>query len=84
MASNLLAEAEPLLADPKTLPDAAIKLYIARLGMPKNKKLLKLLNEPGVKSAVQRVELDHIADRKLPMRQQSMRELEEALYLRAG
>jgi preprotein translocase subunit SecA len=33
-----------------------------------------------VKSAVQRVELDHIADRKLPMRQQTMRELEEALY----
>jgi preprotein translocase subunit SecA len=80
VASNLLAEAEPPLADPKTLPDAAIKLYIARLGMPKNKKLLKLLNEPGVKSAVQRVELDHIADRKLPMRQQSMRELEEALF----
>jgi preprotein translocase subunit SecA len=80
VASNLLAEAEPLVNDPKTLPDAAIKLYIARLGMPKNKKLLKLLNEQGVKSAVQRVELDHIADRKLPMRQQSMRELEEALY----
>lgn len=80
VASNLLAEAEPLLNDPKTLSDAAIKLYIARLGMPKNKKLLKMLNEPGVKTAVQRVELDHIADRKLPMRQQSMRELEEALY----
>ena len=80
VASNLLAEGEPLLADPKTLPEGAIKLYIARLGMPKNKKLLKLLNEPGVKSAVQRVELDHIADRKLPMRQQAMRELEEALY----
>ncbi|HEY7684180.1 MAG TPA: preprotein translocase subunit SecA [Gemmatimonadales bacterium] len=80
VVSNLLAEAEPLLGDPKTAPDGAAKLYIARLGMPKNKKLLKLLNEPGVKSAVQRVELDHIADRKLPMRQQTMRELEEALY----
>jgi len=80
VVSGLLAEAEPLLADPKTVSDAAIKLYIARLGMPKNKKLLKLLNEQGVKSAVQRVELDHIADRKLPMRQQSMREVEEALY----
>ena len=80
VASNLLAEAEALVNDPKALPEAAIKLYIARLGMPKNKKLLKMLNEQGVKSAVQRVELDHIADRKLPMRQQSMRELEEALY----
>ncbi len=79
VVSTMLAEAEPLLDNPKTLLDAARRLYIARLGMPKNKKLLKFLNEPGVKSAVQRVELDHIADRKLPMRQQTMRELEEAL-----
>jgi preprotein translocase subunit SecA len=48
--------------------------------MPKNKKLLKMLNETGIKQAVQRVELDHIADRKLPTRQQTMRESEEALY----
>jgi preprotein translocase subunit SecA len=80
VVSTMIAEGEPLLADPKRVMDAARKLYIARLGMPKNKKLLKFLNEPGVKSAVQRVELDHIADRKLPMRQQSMRELEEALF----
>jgi len=80
IVSQLLAEAEPLLEDPKTLYDGARKLYLARLGMPKNKKLLKLLNETGVKSAVQRVELDHIADRKLPMRQQSMRDLEESLF----
>jgi len=79
VVSTLIAEAEPLLADPKRVMDAARKLYIARLGMPKNKKLLKLLNEQGVKAAVQRVELDHIADRKLPMRQQGMRDLEEAL-----
>ncbi len=80
VVSTLIAEAEPLLADPKTAMDAARKLYISRLGMPKNKKLLKLLNEQGVKAAVQRVELDHIADRKLPMRQQGMRDLEEALF----
>ncbi|MBK7716224.1 MAG: preprotein translocase subunit SecA [Gemmatimonadetes bacterium] len=80
VVNTMLAEGEPLLADPKTLAEGARKLYVARLGMPKNKKLLKLLNEPGVKSAVQRVELDHIADRKLPMRQQAMRELEESLF----
>ena len=80
VVNTLIAEAEPLLDNPKTLSDAALKLYIARLGMPKNKKLLKFLNETGVKSAVQRMELDHIADRKLPIRQQTMRELEEALY----
>jgi preprotein translocase subunit SecA len=80
VVSGLLAEAEPLLADEKTRQDAAFKLYQAQLGMPKNKRLLKLLNEPGVKQLVQRMELDAIADRKLPVRQQKMRDLEEALY----
>src|SRR2546426_402008 len=48
--------------------------------MPKNKKLLKLLNEQGVKALVQRVELDRLADRKLPAREQKMRHLEDELY----
>src|SRR2546426_5271573 len=48
--------------------------------MPKNKKLLKLLNETGVKQLVQRVELDRLADRKLPAREQKMRALEDELY----
>ncbi len=49
--------------------------------MPEEQEaLLKLLNEPGVKQLVQRVELEHIADRKLPMQQQAMRELEESLF----
>src|SRR5207247_6512044 len=51
-----------------------------QLGMPKNKKLLKLLNEQGVKALVQRVELDRLADRKLPAREQKMRYLEDELY----
>ncbi len=80
VANSLIAEAEPKLADPKALGDGARLLYVAQLGMPKNRKLLKLLNEPGVKAAVQRVELDYIADRKLPMRQQTMRNLEESLF----
>src|SRR5207244_10846067 len=40
----------------------------------------KLLQEPGVKSLVQRVELDVLADRKLPAREQKLRHLEEELY----
>jgi preprotein translocase subunit SecA len=80
VVSTLMAEAEPLLADPKTIYEGAVKLHLAQLGMPKNKKLLKMLNESGVKQVVQRVELDVIADRKLPTRQQQMREFEEALY----
>ncbi|HEU5305435.1 MAG TPA: hypothetical protein VFU40_12375, partial [Gemmatimonadales bacterium] len=80
VVNTLLAEAERLLEDQKTRNDAALKLYQARLGMPKNKRLLKILNEPGIKQMVQRMELDAIADRKLPMKQQRMRDLEETLY----
>ncbi len=80
VVNALLGDAERLLQEPKTRSDAALNLYQAQLGMPKNKKLLKLLNETGVKQMVQRMELDSIADRKLPMKQQKMRDIEETLY----
>ncbi len=80
VVNTLLAEAERLLQDEKTRQDAALKLYQAQLGMPKNKRLLKMLNETGIKQLVQRMELDAIADRKLPMKQQRMRDLEDTLY----
>ncbi len=80
VVNQLLAEAEPLLADDKRKSEAAIKLFQGQLGMPKNRKLLKLLNETGVKQLVLRAELDYIADRKLPSRQQQMRTFEDVLY----
>ena len=80
IANDLIAQGEPLLASPDTNYDGAKLLYKAQLGMPKNKKLLKLLNEQGVKQLVQRVELDRLADRKLPARDQKMRDIEDDLY----
>ena len=80
VVNDLIGRAEPLVADEKTAYDGAVLLYQAQLGIPKNKRLLKLLNEQGVKSLVQRVELDHLADRKLPAREQKMRNLEDELY----
>src|SRR5438552_1117010 len=80
IANDLIARAEPLLANPDTNYEGAKLLYKAQLGMPKNKKLLKLLNEQGVKHQVQRVELDRLADRKLPARDQKMRDVEDDLY----
>jgi len=80
VVNDLIARGEPLLQDEKTTYDGAVLLYQAQLGMPKNKKLLKLLNEQGVKALVQRVELDRLADRKLPAREQKMRHLEDELY----
>jgi preprotein translocase subunit SecA len=80
VVNDLIARAEPLIATEKTSYEGAVLLYQAQLGSPKNKKLLKLLQEPGVKSLVQRVELDVLGDRKLPAREQKMRHLEEELY----
>src|SRR6059036_2527649 len=80
IANDLIAKAEPLLAGQDTNYEGAKLLYKAQLGMPKNKKLLKLLNEQGVKQQVQRVELDRLADRKLPARDQKMRDIEDDLY----
>ncbi len=81
VVNTLLAEAEKLLeGDNKARDEAALRLYQAQLGMPKNKRLLKVLNETGVKQMVQKMELESIADRKLPMKQQRMRDLEETLY----
>src|SRR5689334_25197168 len=64
VANDLIAKAEPLLKDDATQYDGGIKLYQAQLAMPKNKRLMKLLQEPGIKTLVQRVELDRLADRK--------------------
>src|SRR6185437_16098984 len=80
IVSDLIAAAEPLLGDEKTRYEATTKLYQAQLGMPKNKKLLKLLNEEGVKSLVQRVELDVLADRKSPAKDQRLRHIEDDLF----
>jgi len=80
VVNQLLSEAEDLLKDPKAHGEAGLLLYQAHLGMPKNKRLLKLLNEQGVKALLQRTELDAIADRKLPIRQQKMRGVEDNLY----
>jgi preprotein translocase subunit SecA len=80
VVNELIAAAEPMLEREDQHYEAALKLYQAQKGMPKNKRLLKLLQEPWIKQLVQRVELDVIADRKLPSREQKFRHLEEQLY----
>src|SRR5919198_31536 len=76
--NRLVAEGEQALAagDEHT---AALRLYQAQLGSPKNKRLLKALQEPGVKQLVQKMELEHIADRKQPASKQQYRDIEERL-----
>jgi preprotein translocase subunit SecA len=80
VVNGLVAEGEKLIENEKTKGDAVVKLFQAQMGMPKNKRLMKLLNEPGVKQAVLKVELQYIADRKLPTKQQQYRDLEDVLF----
>src|SRR4051812_13769680 len=78
LANVLVGDAERLLEQGNT-GDAAVKLYQVQLGHPKNRRLLKLMNEPGNKQLVQKMELEHLADRKLPPAKQAFRDIEEDL-----
>ncbi len=80
VVSGLVAEGDRLIRDDKTRVEGGVRLYQAKLGSPKNKQLLKLLNETGVQQLVTRTELDYIADRKLPIKQQNLRTIEDPLF----
>lgn len=62
LVNSLIKEAEDLLAQGKE-EEAGIKLLIANKGAPKNKRLLKLFQEPGMKRLVQQAETDYLRDK---------------------
>ena len=78
VVNTLVAEAERHLEKGET-EEAALKLYKAHLGSPKNRRLMKVLQEQGNKALVQKTELAHLADRKLPQAKQEFRNLEQEL-----
>jgi preprotein translocase subunit SecA len=78
VANALVAEGEKALEAGDT-ETAGLALYQAQLGSPKNRRLLKVLQETGVKALVQKTELEHLADRKLPQSKQRYRDVEERL-----
>ncbi len=78
LANSLVGEAERALEQGDTAT-AALQLYKAQLGAPKNRRLMKVLQEQGNKQLVQKMELDHIADRRLPASKQAYRDLEDDL-----
>ncbi|MFQ6045397.1 MAG: SEC-C metal-binding domain-containing protein, partial [Gemmatimonadales bacterium] len=80
VVNQVVAEAEELIENGGDNYEAGIKLFQAQLGMPKNKRLMKLLQEPSLKQMVQKVELDRLADRKLPAPQRRMQHIEDDLY----
>jgi preprotein translocase subunit SecA len=78
MVNQLVAEGERLMADDKS-GEAALAFYKAQMGGPKNKRLVKSLNEQGVKQLVQKMELEVMADRKQNAKNQTYRDIEDDL-----
>jgi preprotein translocase subunit SecA len=78
VVNTLVAEGERAIAK-GDLDEGALKLYKAQLGHPKNRRLMKSMQEQGNKALVQKVELQHIADRKLPVGKQVFSDLEQEL-----
>jgi preprotein translocase subunit SecA len=78
MVNLLVGEAEKLL-EAGDLDAARVKLYKAQLGGPKNKRFMKLMQEPQYKQLVQKTELEHVADRRLPAARQQFRDIEDDL-----
>jgi preprotein translocase subunit SecA len=78
LVNDLVARGEKALAAGDTAA-AALAFYQARLGSPKNKRLLKVMQETGVKQLILNQELAHLADRKLGASKQVFRHLEDDL-----
>ncbi|MDZ7263493.1 MAG: preprotein translocase subunit SecA [candidate division KSB1 bacterium] len=72
LVNSMISEAEKLLNEGKEY-EAGIKLLQASRGAPKNKKLAKILHEPGTKKLIHQVEMDYLRDKRL-------HELDEELY----
>ena len=78
LVNQLVADGERLMATDQD--GASLLFYKAQLGGPKNKKLFKILGETGVKQMVQKRELEHLADRKLPAAKQQFSDIEDELH----
>jgi preprotein translocase subunit SecA len=64
LVNRLLAEAEDFIEESRD-EEAGVRMLQAKRGAPKNKRLLKLLQDGANKKLVERTELDHIRDKIL-------------------
>ena len=78
LVNSLVAAGEKALAE-ENEDEAAVQLYKAQMGGPKNKRLLKVMQETGAKQLVQKMELKHLSDRRLPASKQEYRDIEDDL-----
>jgi len=64
LTNRLVSDGEQLLKEEKEY-EAGIKLLMAQRGMPKNKRLVKVLREPGIQKLIRRVEGDYMRDKRV-------------------
>ncbi len=72
LGNSFIAQAEQLLENGEEY-EAGIKLLQAQRGAPKNKRLMKILQEEGIKKLIGRVEADFMRDKR-------MGEIDEELF----
>ncbi len=72
LVNRLVSEAEKALEEKQDY-EAGIKLLAAQRGAPKNKRLLKLQQEEGIRRLITRVEKDFMIDKRMP-------EIDDMLY----
>lgn len=73
LVNKIISDGEKLLEEGKER-EAGIKFLQAQRGAPKNKRLLKILNqEPAVKKIIQKTELEYLRDKK-------MHEIDEEMF----
>jgi preprotein translocase subunit SecA len=65
LVGSILDEAEKLMADPETRREGIVKLVQASRGAPKHRRLLRLYEDPSLKTEVQRVETELMRDKVL-------------------
>ncbi|MFN0150421.1 MAG: preprotein translocase subunit SecA, partial [bacterium] len=67
LVNELVADAEKILSsgDTKQEYEAGIKLLQAQRGAPKNKRFMKLMQEPSNQKLVRRIEVDFMRDKRM-------------------
>jgi preprotein translocase subunit SecA len=61
LCNRLLAEGKALLEQNKE-QEASVKLHLVQWGMPKNRQLLKMMEEPSVRRLLEKAELYYLSD----------------------
>ena len=75
LTNRLIKEAKDAFEDPELEDDAAVKMYQVSLGAPKNKQLMKMLEEPSARKLLDRISVMLVSDTRRDERENIREEL---------